>query len=112
MLEKNYLVVTSQARKKITVPKPRQYRESIHIIKDIITLLSRYGQLNQTALLSYSGLNLQKHKHLLIELESCGFIIRTPTKEGKRTIAMYKVTIKGMDFCKKIIAPYEELFPR
>ena len=114
MTKKNYALVVKQQ----TTPeshikfKPKPYREIIYMIKDIIMLLSQYGQLNQTALLSYSGLNVKKHKHLLTKLESQGLIVCTPFKDGKRTITIYKVTGKGMAFCKTIISPYEELFPR
>ena len=118
MNKENYLLVEKQQPNKTqenvtkTQTRTKPYRENIYIIKDIIMLLSQYGQLNQTALLSYSGLNLQKHRHILTELESRELITRTPIKDGKRTITMYKVTGKGMIFCKTIIAPYEELFPR
>ena len=82
------------------------------MIKDIITLLTEYGELNQTALVSYSGLNLKKHKKILDDLELHGFVTKSSIEEGKRTITIYKATIKGMDFCRTIIEPYEELFPR
>jgi predicted transcriptional regulator len=90
----------------------KSYRDKIYIIKDIISLLTEYGELNQTALVSYSGLNLKKHKHILDNLEARGLISKTILEEGKRTITIYKATIKGMDFCRMIIEPYEELFPR
>ena len=38
----------------------RKYRDRIYIIKDIILTLSEYGQLNQTALFSFCGLNISK----------------------------------------------------
>ncbi len=88
------------------------YRDKIYMIKDIITLLTEYGELNQTALVSYSGLNLKKHKQILDDLESHGFVSRSIIEEGKRTITMYRATQKGVEFCQAIIGPYEELFPR
>ena len=88
------------------------YRDKIYMIKDIITLLTEYGELNQTALVSYSGLNLKKHKRILDDLESHGFVAKSSIEEGKRTITIYKATAKGVDFCRTIIGPYEELFPR
>ncbi len=88
------------------------YRDKIYMIKDIITLLIEYGELNQTTLVSYSGLNLKKHKQILDNLESHGFISKTIHEDGKRTIAIYKVTQQGVEFCRTIIEPYEELFPR
>jgi predicted transcriptional regulator len=90
----------------------KHYRDKIYIIKDIISLLTEYGQLNQTALVSYSGLNLKKHKHILDDLESRGFISKSILEDGKRTITIYKVTSKGIEFCRTIIDPYEEFFPR
>lgn len=90
----------------------KSYRDKIYIIKDIISLLAEYGQLNQTALISYSGLNLKKHKYILDILESQGFISKSISENDKRPITIYKATQKGIEFCRTIIAPYEELFPR
>lgn|SRR3989338_7189979 len=90
----------------------KSYREKIYIIKDIISLLAEYGQLNQTALISYSGLNLKKHKYILDTLESQGFISKSISENNKRPVTIYKATQKGIEFCQTIVAPYEELFPR
>jgi predicted transcriptional regulator len=94
----------------VTVTKG--YRDKIYIIKDIILLLAQYGELNQTSLVSYSGLNLKKHKHIIDELEEHQIITKTILQEGKRTVTVYKVTARGMEFCRNIIEPYEDLFPR
>ena len=88
------------------------YRDKIYIIKDIILLLAQYGELNQTTLVSYSGLNLKKHKHIIDELESRQIITKSLLQDGKRSITIYKATAKGMEFCRNIIEPYEDLFPR
>jgi hypothetical protein len=40
-----------------------EYRDRIYIRKDIVLKLSEYGELNQTTLLSYTGLNLAKHRN-------------------------------------------------
>ncbi|MEX2191860.1 MAG: winged helix-turn-helix domain-containing protein [Nitrosarchaeum sp.] len=90
----------------------KSYREKIYIIKDIISLLAEYGHLNQTALISYSGLNLKKHKYILDTLESQGFISKSLSENDKRPVTIYKATQKGIEFCQTIVAPYEELFPR
>ncbi|HET8719806.1 MAG TPA: winged helix-turn-helix domain-containing protein [Candidatus Nitrosotenuis sp.] len=90
----------------------KSYRDRIYIIKDVISILTEYGQLNQTALFSYSGLNLKKHKKVLDDLESHGFVLKSTLQDGKRTITIYKATAKGIEFCRTIIEPYEELFPR
>ncbi|CUR51513.1 conserved protein of unknown function [Nitrosotalea devaniterrae] len=88
------------------------YRDRIYIIKDIILILVQYGELNQTALVSFCGLNLKKHKSILEELESNGLIQSEERHLGKRIITMYKPTAKGIEFCKTILDPYETLFPR
>jgi len=90
----------------------RKYRDRIYIIKDIILTLSEYGQLNQTALFSFCGLNISKHKGILDNLELNEMIKREEISEGKRTVTIFKVTQKGMNFCHEIIEPYEDLFPR
>ena len=88
------------------------YRDTIYILKDVILTLSEYGELNQTALVSFCGLNLKKHRHILDELESHEMISRSEEVIGKRKVAMYRPTQKGLEFCKSILDPYEELFPR
>jgi predicted transcriptional regulator len=88
------------------------YRDRIYIIKDIILMLVQYGELNQTALVSFCGLNLKKHKSILDELESNNLIQSEERHLGKRIITMYKPTSRGVEFCKTILEPYETLFPR
>lgn len=90
----------------------RSQRDRIYIIKDIILILSEYGELNQTTLLSYSGLNLTKHRGILEDLESQEMIKRENYAGKKRNISIYKATQKGINFCKSILDPYESLFPR
>jgi predicted transcriptional regulator len=87
-------------------------REKIHIIKDIILKLVEYGYLNQTTLISFCRLNLKKHRFILDELESNGLISKSKSSEGKRTMTIYSPTQKGVEFCKKILEPYEKMFPR
>lgn len=87
------------------------YRDRIYIIKDVIIKLVDYGELTQTALVSYCGLNLRKHKGILDDLESNGLVSRE-TIYGKRTITIYKPSIKGMEFSRTILEPYEKMFPR
>jgi predicted transcriptional regulator len=88
------------------------YRDRIYIIKDVILTLVQYGELNQTALLSFCGLNLKRHKYIVDDLESNGFIKSEVKPLGKRIITMYKPTQKGIDFCKTILDTYENFFPR
>jgi predicted transcriptional regulator len=88
------------------------YRDRIYIVKDVIIKLVDYGELTQTALVSYCGLNLKKHKGILDDLESNGLVSRSETIYGKRTITIYKPSIKGMEFFRTILEPYEKMFPR
>ena len=89
-----------------------EYRDRIYIRKDILLKLTEYGQLNQTSLLSYCGLNLVKHKDILNDMDQKGFISRTEEPWGNKKIIKYNVTEKGKEFCKRILEPYEEMFPR
>lgn len=89
-----------------------EYRDRIYIRKDILLKLTGYGQLNQTSLLSYCGLNLVKHKDILNDMDQKGFISRTEEPWGNKKIIKYNVTEKGKEFCKRILEPYEEMIPR
>jgi len=75
-------------------------------------ILSEYGELNQTKLLSYCGLNIVKHKQILDSMEKKGLIERKVEPWGKKSIIKYKVSPKGHEFFKLILEPYEEMFPR
>ena len=91
---------------------PTSYRDRIYIVEDIILKLVDYGELNQTALVSFSGLNLKKHRFILDELEINGLIQKRESSFGKRTVIVYKPTQKGVEFCRSILEPYERMFPR
>ena len=91
---------------------PSSYRDRIYIVKDVIIKLVEYGELNQTALVSFCGLNLKKHKPILDDLEHNVLIERKETTIGKRTVAIYRPTQKGIAFCRDILEPYEKMFPR
>jgi len=75
-------------------------------------ILSEYGELNQTKLLSYCGLNIVKHKQILDSMEKKGLIEKKIEPWGKKSIIKYKVSPKGHEFFKLILEPYEEMFPR
>lgn len=90
----------------------RKYRDRIYIVKDIILTLSEYGELNQTALFSFCGLNLTKHKEILDSLEQNEMIRKEDIIDGKKSITVFKVTPKGISFCSDILEPFEKLFPR
>ncbi len=89
------------------------HRERIYIRKDIILKLSDYGELNQSQLMSYCGLNNVKHKPMIEELVEKGLIIRFEEPWGEQNrIIKYKVSEKGREIAKAIFEPYESLFPR
>jgi predicted transcriptional regulator len=90
----------------------RLYRERVYIVKDIILKLVEYGQLNQTALISCCGLNFKKHSPILDKLESKGLINKTTFPLGTRTVTIYKPTQEGVEFSRRILEPYEIMFPR
>lgn len=89
-----------------------EYRDRIYIRKDIILKLTEYGELNQTSLLSYCGLNLMKHKDILDDMEAKGIIKRVEEPWGNKKVIKYSVTEKGKEFCSNILGPYEDMFPR
>ena len=91
---------------------PSSYRDRIYIVKDVILKLVEYGELNQTALVSFCGLNLKKHKSILEDIEQNELIERREATIGKRTVTIYRPTQKGMAFCRDILEPYEKMFPR
>lgn len=89
-----------------------EYRDKTYIRKDVILKLSEYGELTQTKLLAYCGLNIVKHKEILADMEKKGILEKFEEKWGTKTITKYKVTEKGREFSKMILEPYEEMFPR
>lgn len=66
------------------------YRDRIYIVEDIILKLAEYGELNQTALISFCGLHLKKHKVILDEMESNNLITRKERLIGKKSISDVK----------------------
>lgn len=89
-----------------------EYRDRVYIRKDIILKLNEYGELNQTSLLSYCGLNLAKHKDILEDMEAKGIIKKTKEPWGNKKIIKYSATELGKEFCRRILEPYEDMFPR
>jgi len=74
--------------------------------------LAEYGELNQTALISFCGLNLKKHKVILDEMESNNLITKKERLIGKKSVSVYMTTSEGISFFNSILAPYEKMFPR
>ena len=89
-----------------------EYRDRIYIRKDIILKLSEYGELNQSKLMSYCGLNNVKHREILDDMVEKGLIERFEEAWGNKTIIKYKVSEKGRGILREILDPYEALFPR
>jgi predicted transcriptional regulator len=81
-----------------------EYRDRIYIRKDILLKLYEYGELNQSKLMSYCGLNNVKHKEILDDMVKKGVITRVEEAWGNKTIIKYKPS--------DILEPYESLFPR
>ena len=75
--------------------------------------LNDYGELNQTQLMSYCGLNNITHKPIIDELVEKGLIMRFEEPWGKQNrIIKYRVSEKGREIATAIFEPYELLFPR
>lgn len=89
-----------------------EYRDRIFIRKDILLKLCEYGEINQSKLMSYCGLNNVKHKEILDDMVKKDLIIRMEENWGSKIIIIYKASEKGRSILNEILAPYEELFPR
>jgi predicted transcriptional regulator len=89
-----------------------EYRDRIYIRKDIMFKLYEYGELNQSKLMSYCGLNNVKHKEIIDDLVEKELIVKTMESWGSKTIIKYRVSEKGREILKEILEPYETLFPR
>ncbi len=87
-------------------------RDRIFIRKDILLKLCEYGEINQSKLMSYCGLNNVKHKEILDDMVKKDLINRMEESWGNKIIIKYKVSQKGRMILDEILAPYEELFPR
>jgi len=80
------------------------------VVRDIILKLMEYGEVNQTSLICFCGL-INKQISLLETMEDNQLITRTYKLLGKGSVAIYKWAPKGYEFCKKILEPYENMFP-
>ena len=89
-----------------------RYRDRVDIISDVLLKLVEYGELNQTALMSFRGLNLTKHRSIIEELEAHRLIQRqVETISRAKTISLFKLS-PGLAFLREILEPYEKMFPR
>lgn len=89
-----------------------EHRERIYIRKDILLKLAEYGELNQSKLMSYCGLNNVKHKGILDEMVKKNLIVRAEEPWGSKKIIKYRISEKGRQLAREILGPYEILFPR
>jgi predicted transcriptional regulator len=83
---------------------PTSYRDRIYIVKDVILKLVEYGELNQTALVSFCGLNLKKHKSILEDIEHNELIQR---REQLQYIVQHK---KVCLFAEISLSPMRKCF--
>ena len=90
----------------------REYRDRIYMRKDVLLKLYQYGELNQTKLMSFCGLNSVKHRGILEDMVGKGLITRRQEHWGDTIVLMYKASEKGMKILRELLEPYEELFPR
>lgn len=74
--------------------------------------LYEYGELNQSKLMSYCGLNNVKHKEIIDDMVEKELIARIEEEWGSKTIIKYRISEKGRAILREILEPYEELFPR
>ncbi len=63
-----------------------EYRDRVYIRKDVILKLSEYGELNQTKLMSYCGLNIVKHRAIIDVLVDKGLLVWFEEPWGNKTI--------------------------
>lgn len=90
----------------------KSHRDRIYIRKDILLKLYESGEMNQSQLLSVCGLNNAKHKEILEDMAEKGFLEKTESTDGKKSILKYKISIKGIELLKQVFERYELLFPR
>jgi predicted transcriptional regulator len=89
-----------------------EHRDRIYIRKDILLKLVEHGELNQSKLMSYCGLNNVKHRGIVDELVEKGLIVRVEEPWGAKKIIKYRSSDSGRQLARQILEPYEALFPR
>lgn len=97
----------------MTIARPaHEYRDRVYIRKDIMLKLSEFGELNQSKLLSYCGLNYHKDRAILDGMVARNLVIRSESFAGSKRIIKYKLSEKGREALQEVLEPYEALFPR
>jgi predicted transcriptional regulator len=89
-----------------------EHRDRIYMRKDVLLKLAEHGELNQSKLMSYCGLNNVKHREIIDELVEKELIIKIEEPWGAKKIIKYRVSEKGRQLAREILEPYEALFPR
>jgi predicted transcriptional regulator len=74
--------------------------------------LYEHGEMNQSKLMSYCGMNNVKHKEILDVMVKKGMINRIEEAWGSKKIIKYNISEKGNSILREILEPYEKLFPR
>ena len=72
MSQKQSNILSRKYQKGLSV----SYRDRVYIVKDIIFNVAEYGELNQTVLISFCGLNLNKHQSILEKMQYNGLVAR------------------------------------
>jgi predicted transcriptional regulator len=75
-----------------------EYRDRIYIRKDVLLKLYEYGELNQSKLMSYCGLNNVKHREIIEEMVRKEIILRTEEAWGNKIIIKYRASEKPFHF--------------
>jgi predicted transcriptional regulator len=89
-----------------------KYRDRMELIRDIIAKLIEYGHLNQTALISFVGLNKRQHKPLIDQLERLGLITGSRDIGGRghgHTTTVYRPTQDGVKLCNDLTKCFDRL---
>ncbi len=92
--------------------RSKKHRDKSYIVKDLILALVKSGEINQTLLATFCGINITKHRKILVDLETNELVTKHEQKTGKKTTMIYKVTAKGYNFCNSVLIPFEQAFPR
>ena len=71
-----------------------EYRDRIYIRKDILLKLYEHGEMNQSKLMSYCGMNNVKHKEILDSMVEKGMIDKNEQAWGSKIIRKYNISEK------------------
>jgi predicted transcriptional regulator len=63
--------------------RSKTHRDKSYIIKDLISALVKSGEINQTLLATFCGINITKHRKILVDLETNELISKHEEKISK-----------------------------